>query len=55
MNTLRTQPKHWFLAPVGPLVTQLREYVALHKVAASAVRQSPTLSRDFGVVRIIYG
>ena len=34
---LRTAPKGWFLVPVGPLITQQREYAALHKAAASEV------------------
>ena len=41
MDTLRSEPKSWFLAAVGPLVTQLREYAALHKVAVSAVSYRP--------------
>ena len=37
LDSLAREPKQWFFASVGPLVTQQREYVALHRVAASGV------------------
>jgi len=37
VGALRQQPKGWFLVPVGPLITQQREYIALHKAAGSEV------------------
>lgn len=37
LDTLERESKEWFFASVGLLVTHQREYVALHKVAASGV------------------
>lgn len=37
VGALRQQPKGWFMVPVGPLITQQREYIALHKAAGSEV------------------